>query len=313
MAHRKATARIEQLSSQLDSSKHSGCHNSLRSEVQSLLDQNKYDEASKKALIAFLSPPKYKPQPSSLAILNKAQKKAIQFGTAQVQIYEWNPSSKTSIVLTHGFGTSAAFLAPVIERLLITTTSRIVTFDNPAHGESGGTHVSVGDTLEVLRSIIMRKLDAERTVKALIGHSMGATTTFMLLFKEPDLFSRQGIRPAFFALNPPLQPTTLIYGFCKQQKFPLELVDGMRSALRPSPEDVLRDRMGESGVAFKSLRVFVAQDEDDVVARPGDTAQLVEQLRSAEVKLEVKMTKGLGHFKIVGSPEVLEWIGTNCA
>ncbi|KAF2108254.1 Alpha/Beta hydrolase protein [Lophiotrema nucula] len=311
MASRKSAHRLQQLSSHFRADAPEAKRATLSSEIKLLLFEGHDDEAAQKALSAFLQPPRYKARPEQLSILERAETSTFISDGAAITQYVWNPNSNTSLILTHGFGTCTAFLAQPIQHLLSTTPHRIVAIDHAAHGASSGSETSFGQFILTLKHLVQRELDEGKHVKALIGHSVGATAMFMLYYLHPSVFQKQGSKAAIIALNPPLQPTTLMQGFCAQHKLPQDLVVGMRAAFQPSPEDVLKLKIGESG-CFRGVRVLLVQDQSDKIAVPGETEVLAGLLERGGAVVRVERTSGLGHFKIVSDGEVLGMVAREC-
>ncbi|ORY19047.1 Alpha/Beta hydrolase protein [Clohesyomyces aquaticus] len=308
MDSKKTIKRITQVSSQLNPPVPRPRESDpLAKDINHLLSTGQTEEASRTALSVFLQPPRYNANARQRAVLDAAENGTIQVGGIELKTYTWNPSSQTSVILTHGFGTSAAFLAPVIQRILTSSHHRVIAVDQAAHGASSGNEASLGHFILVLQQIVLDEMRNGKRTTALIGHSVGATALIMLLSKEQELFRNQPQWPVVVALNPPLQPTTLMQGFCLKHSLPISLVDGMRNAFVPSPEDVLKERMAQGPWAM-GMKILLVQDASDLVAIPTETDAMAVHLRSGGAKVVFEKTTGLGHFKVVAEQTVLALI-----
>ena len=298
----KAVKRLSQIASQIDSKSKP----MLQTQITQLLTNGKTEEASQTALSAFLQPPRYQPNAQQLAVLQRAEKASITVNDTKIQTYTWNSQARSGVILSHGFSTSAAFLAPMVQHLLATCDHRLVAVDHAAHGASSGTEASVGHLIVTLKKLVEDEQAAGKHVISLIGHSVGATALVMLLSRSPKLFDQQASRPSLIAINPPLQAVTLMRGFCVQHALPLSLINGMLAALEPAPEHVLK--LGMVQAWAKDLRVLLFQDRDDKVSNPEDTEKLATQLRSYGAILSFEKTEKLGHFKPAGTAHVLDLV-----
>jgi pimeloyl-ACP methyl ester carboxylesterase len=90
-----------------------------------------------------------------------------------VQTCEWGRGPRT-IVLAHGWKGRASQFATLV-RELVAEDYRVVAFDGPAHGESGGRHMYLVDWLDVYADLQQR----HGAFDAMIGHSFGGLATLV--------------------------------------------------------------------------------------------------------------------------------------
>src|SRR4051794_31181721 len=109
MSQKKATARIDQVLSHTTPPAAP-----LQVRITALLSENLTDEAARLALTAFLKQPRYTPNATQSSVLSSAQKSQLVVENLPITRYIWNPNSTSTVLLTHGFGTSAAFVTPII-------------------------------------------------------------------------------------------------------------------------------------------------------------------------------------------------------
>jgi len=90
-----------------------------------------------------------------------------------VDTYEWGAGARTA-VLSHGWNGRASQFSP-LARELIAAGYRVVAFDAPAHGSSGGRRTYLVDWLDVFAALQER----HGSFDAMIGHSFGGLATLV--------------------------------------------------------------------------------------------------------------------------------------
>ncbi|WP_419706580.1 alpha/beta hydrolase [Promicromonospora sp. NFX87] len=89
--------------------------------------------------------------------------------TAQVATYSWGEPGAPGVLLVHGWRSRASAFGRIVEDLTAAGL-RVVTYDAPAHGDSGGRGRTGLDDLDIIR----RLSDAENAPwAAVVGHSLG--------------------------------------------------------------------------------------------------------------------------------------------
>ncbi|WP_353808017.1 alpha/beta fold hydrolase [Agromyces sp. SYSU T00194] len=96
----------------------------------------------------------------------------IDHAGVDVATYEWGTGDDV-VLLVHGWQGRASQFAPLV-RELRSAGYRVVAFDAPAHGESGGRHAYVVDWVDAIHALQHRygRFDA------VVAHSFGALGTF---------------------------------------------------------------------------------------------------------------------------------------
>lgn len=97
-----------------------------------------------------------------------AQAGRIRVHGADVVTYRWGEGERT-VLLLHGWQGRAAQFAPLV-RDLVADGFRVVSFDAPAHGSSGGRRTDVRDWVAAAE----RLQEEHGPFHALVGHSFGA-------------------------------------------------------------------------------------------------------------------------------------------
>lgn len=288
-------------------------------QVNKLLDQGRTDDAARIATKAFQRPPRFKVTARQQEVLDAANLSSIDIDGLSVRLYIWpggdttktpnKPITARTILLTHGFSTSAALLTPLISYMLATTSYRIVALDHAGHGASEGSLADLGVFIRTLQRLILD--EQNQPLKAVVGHSVGATATIMALADLNNTRGHLAIKPKLVLLDPPLQPTTLMVPFCRGHGIPEQLATHMRKALIPSPEDVLQNQIAKR--ISSGTEVLLVQDKDDPVALMEQSKELKGDLESVGVNVRLFITERLGHFKGTGDEsvhrEILQFLG----
>lgn len=107
-------------------------------------------------------------RPADRAIHDAARRSTLRVRGRDVVAYEWGSGSDT-ILLVHGWRGRAAQFAPII-RELRAEGFRLVAFDAPANGESGGRRTDIRDWMAAIEAMQSR----HGRFHTVIGHSFGA-------------------------------------------------------------------------------------------------------------------------------------------
>lgn len=98
--------------------------------------------------------------------LDQAQQKQIPFQSTHLQVYTWEGAGKT-VLLAHGYESNTARWRPLV-RFLNGKGYKVIAFDAPAHGASGGKTVN-----GVLYAEAMAAVLKHHAVDFVVGHSLG--------------------------------------------------------------------------------------------------------------------------------------------
>ena len=208
---------------------------------------------------------------------------------ANRRIAAWDWGEGPSVLLAHGWDGYAAQLSSFVEPL-VNAGFHVLAFDQPAHGQSSGSSATAIDFADALTAIARRLT----RVHAVVGHSLGATSTALALSRGLEVDRVALIAPAAavtpFALQlaralrlPPARQQGMLAALGRRVHTDLAELDLVRLAptLR-TPALILHDP-DDQQVAF-------AHGRDISAAWPG--ARLVP-------------LAGLGHFRPLRDREVV--------
>ncbi len=235
----------------------------------------------------FLTPPRQRRTRREYRILSRGVFRAVDSGGCRLATWRWGEGPP--VLLIHGWGGHAGrlshFIAPLVE-----AGFSVVAFDAPGHGESRARLCSVMDIIRAVSTVA----EDSGPLAGFIGHSLGAAAGILAL--------RSGVRAgAAVLLAPPANPEELAVKFASICGMPGEVRDSMKVRL-----------VSRHGVAWENLRLFepapqapapllIFHDHRDLKV-PARNARV---LAAAWPGASLVLTRGLGHHKILRSPEVV--------
>jgi pimeloyl-ACP methyl ester carboxylesterase len=206
-----------------------------------------------------------------------------------VVVYTWGEPGAPGVLLVHGWQSRASFFAPLVEDL-VTAGLRVVAYDAPAHGDSGGRRRTLVDDV----AIIHRLSDAEPGAwEGVVGHSAGALAGGVAL--ADGVAARR-----FTSLSGGASASAVSDGFFA--------LTGLPPSLRPRFDDVVRRRrfpdVPDVYERYDLTRRPVPRAVPALLLHDTDDRQV--PYRQAELLLaahadsaELVTTTGLGHNRIV--------------
>ncbi|MFD7454626.1 alpha/beta hydrolase [Kitasatospora sp. NPDC059827] len=253
--------------------------------------------AGRAAFELFRRPLRRSPvRPAEREVHHRAAREPLAVDGRPVVGYRWG-SGERPVLLLHGWRSRASRFAPFVPRLRALGLS-VLAFDAPGHGDSGGRATSV---LEY-RELALRLQDRYGPFEAVVAHSLGVCAAFGAL--------GDGLRAGRLAA---------VSGVSEVGFFPAAFCAGL--GLDATVERALRRRIeqdlfaGDAGVwerydaarraAEIGLPVLVLHDEDDDVVPLGQAHRLK---RAYGERLDLVVTRGLGHRRIVAEPAVVDQV-----
>lgn len=248
--------------------------------------------AARLAEALFFTPPKHPAPPAESEALSTGRAFQVPFEGSHLAAWAWGPKqgAAPTVLLLHGWGGRAGqlrgFIAP-----LVGAGFRVVAFDGPAHGASGGKQASVLHFASALETMAKRV----GPVHGIIAHSLGCAAASVALSRG------SAIEKACF-IAPPANPRTYY------EKFLLYL--GLEERWIPEFSRRFAARLGFTWDQLEApalapqmrcaLRIFHDADDCEVPFSEGAA------IAAAWPGAELHRTEGLGHRRILKSKEVQE-------
>jgi pimeloyl-ACP methyl ester carboxylesterase len=147
----------------------------------------------------FLTPRRHARPQREQAVLQKAQRSSMRISGAQIPMYSWGAGP--TVLFSHGWegrGTQVeSFVEPLLARGF-----RVLSFDQPGHGDAAAARMSVLDFARVISELVLRL----GPVHGAIGHSVGGTALAFARAQRP--FAR-----SFVTIASPLHPRDFAASF----------------------------------------------------------------------------------------------------
>jgi pimeloyl-ACP methyl ester carboxylesterase len=211
-------------------------------------------------------------------------------GTVPVATYTWGEPGAPAVLLVHGWRSRASAFGRIVEDLT-GAGLRVVTYDAPGHGASGGRQRTGLDDLAIIR----RLSDAENAPwAAVIGHSLGVLGAGIAL--------HEGIRAErFIGISGLTSVRATTDGFVRAAGLPWALRDRFATAAQchglPDDPDVYERFDLLTRTVPTSVPALWVHDAGDRM----NPHRLSEQLHEAHAaSSELFTTTELGHNKILG-------------
>jgi pimeloyl-ACP methyl ester carboxylesterase len=171
--------------------------------------------AERQAASLFLTPPRVKRNGVVLEDAD-AGRYALEVREGDLRVAAWSWGQGPAVLLAHGWGGTAADMAPLAERLEA-AGYRAVLFDFPAHGRSAGRRTNMVEWLRITRAVAA----AVGPVHALVGHSFGGATLAIAMAEHG-----MDVRGAVL-LAPVIGPALFADRFTGMIGLPADRVEGM--------------------------------------------------------------------------------------
>ena len=238
----------------------------------------------------FMTPMKFRRTSSEKKILARAHPFEIKVGNTLVKAWRWGEGPQ--VLLVHGWsgrgGQMIAFVDPLLE-----AGYSVLTFDAPAHGDSEGKRVSLFDFAQTIQNLAEEFGPFHGT----IAHSFGGPAMLWAL--------EQGVETSHLILMAsPMNLEKTMSRFAR------------RLGLTPIAYHELRQQMEQYfNTSISSLNYFnktmspssptlIVHDLDDKEVNWAGSEKISKQWSHSFLMT----TKGLGHYRILRNPDVIEKI-----
>jgi pimeloyl-ACP methyl ester carboxylesterase len=238
----------------------------------------------------FLTPPRPRYPAASALDLIDARSSMLEHRGRSIATWEWGwrEPDAPAVLLAHGWGGHAAQMRRFVYPLL-TAGYRVVAFDQPAHGVSGGRITGLPDFAEVLARVARRS----GRVHALVAHSLGAAAAALALARGLHV-------PRAVLIGASLD----VFGYSRRFARWYWIPDRVRTVMEAAIEERFGLPWAELDMAKLAPRIgaqaLVVHDRDDrlVPWRKGEA--FARQWPGARLLV----TRGLGHSRILADEGV---------
>ena len=239
----------------------------------------------------FLTPPRGKQAAASALDLIDAKNTWLEHKGRQIAMWSWGARSveAPAVLLAHGWGGNAAQMRGFVFPLL-QAGYRVVTYDQPAHGVSGGKLTGLPDFADVLGAVTRY----HGGIEAVIAHSLGGAAAALALSWGKTTFRK------IVLVSPPSDLIGYSRRFARWYWMP--------EPVRKAMQNAIEERYGvrwedlEVGSVAPRLRAsaLVIHDRDDHMMPWTHGAKVARQWPAAKLLL----TDGLGHGRILRDERV---------
>jgi len=236
----------------------------------------------------FLTPPRPRYAAQSALDLIDARSSFIEHKGRAIATWQWGEADAPAVLLAHGWGGNAAQLRGFAYPLL-SAGYRVIAYDQPAHGVSGGKLTGLPDFADVFTELAWH----HGGVKAVIGHSLGAAAAALAHARGLPLES-------VVLFSPPADIVGYSRRFARWHWIP----EGIRRSMQTAIEErygVTWDEIEAARLAPRlSARALVVHDRDDQIVPWTQGARVASLWPNARLL----STDGLGHGRILANEEV---------
>lgn len=226
-------------------------------------------------------------------ILESARIFEILYEKHILKCYEWGKGERT-IVLVHGWESRGTALRSFVPGL-VDAGFRVVAFDGPAHGDSGGKRTNLVHFAGAVKAVLKQS----GNIRGIITHSFGGATTVHALAHLDNSIEVEKL----VMIAMPASTRRVFHDFYKLVNLPKPTIKAFQSMVKkrfklPLEEADILHSLGKTGVED----VLVVHDKFDE-AVPFESA---EEIYEKWGHVSMLVTQGHGHFKLMKRPEVIE-------
>ncbi|MBC7692903.1 MAG: alpha/beta hydrolase [Methylotenera sp.] len=236
----------------------------------------------------FLTPDRYEAPEAEKAFL--ATGHAFHFeGAEGRKIAAWSWGDGPTVFLVHGWSGRGGQLHHFVQPLLEGGYS-VVLFDAPGHGQTEGEQSTMIEFMQT----VFNAVQSAGPAAAIIAHSMGAPAVALAV--------KQGLTvPKLIFIAPPVGPAEFSREFASYYGLSEKIRSGLQKRLEKKQQVKWKDLNLTDVVKTLTSRILVIHDREDrdVSYKTG------EKVAKAAQDSELFLTRGLGHRRILKSPEVI--------
>ena len=248
----------------------------------------------KRVYRAFFSPSRYEVKPAEQEVIDWGNNYRLNFDGAELAVTTWG-SNGPAVLLMHGWGGARAQMTGFVDPLLF-AGYRVVSFDQPGHGESDGKTTNLLEIAPTMDLIAQH----EGPFHTVIAHSFGTLITSYALvernFPHPERLVYFG---AFNRLMDSLPRFQVL------ANLPDEIMEGLRDMLYEQfGRDVLETITNEALTPRIDIPALMFHDATDTVTPIEDSRAIARGWKKAQF-IE---TEGFDHRGALQSRSIQEQV-----
>lgn len=242
----------------------------------------------------FTTRPRMAVRAADAATHDDARRGTLLVHGTPVTTYTWGTDPRT-VLLLHGWRGRASQFAPLV-RELVAEGFRVVAFDAPAHGSSGGRHTDIRDWVDAAEQLDR----AHGPFSALIGHSFGGLAALTVARSS-------GSVPAVAVVAGAAAPEAFLAQFVRDLRLDAATADRLRTRfhrrLRLDPATAAERYDAAAHPLPAGTALLVVHDRGDRRMPDHDALRLhaAHPGRSRLVR-----TVGLGHTRVLSADPTLD-------
>jgi len=255
----------------------------------------KFQATVEKAYKIFFSPTRYEVKPSEQEVVDWGANYRLPYAGGELAVTTWGETDRPAVLLMHGWGGARAQMTGFVDPLLF-AGFRVVSYDQPGHGESSGRTTNV---LEIAPSMDLIQ-EKEGPFRAIIAHSFGTLiTSYSLTERNLPPPAKLVYFGAFNRLLDSLPRFQLMAGLSD------EVTDGLLNKIYEDfGKDVLDNIANESMTQKIDIPALMFHDTADAVTPVEDSRAIARVWKKAQYF----ETNGLGHRGALQSKQIHEQV-----
>lgn len=242
----------------------------------------------------FAKPMIRKFRPTELEVLQHAKQFTKEFDGRKIQFFEWGKGERIAL-LVHGWEGHAGHFGGIAP-FLAARGFRVIAFDNPAHGLSGGERTSMFDVSKIIAALLR-----EYKPELLVGHSFGSGACLLTLHDNPELHV-----PKLALITVPDRISDVIRVFTNAMTLNdsayMHIQGFLENRYARRFEDLQLHQLAPKASVDKALLIH---DRKDRII-PWEYGQRIAEHWE---KMQLHSSEGLGHYRILWHEETLEKLG----
>ncbi len=235
----------------------------------------------------WMSPRRHQRPGRELGWLESATPGRLDTHSGRVKTWTWGRGP--TVLLVHGWAGRGAQLGAFVSPL-VDAGYRVVAFDAPAHGDSGGERVNLADFAEAVGEAAW----AFGPLRGVVAHSFGCVATCAAMLQGVPIDRLVFVAPAVLTLQSHQQMRELLG---VNEAVMKRLTDRVEQRMNLSLQDL--DASGVARIA-KPMLAFHAPDDREV---PVERSLLLQRLWPES---RLVLAPGTGHSRILRDPEVIQ-------